>query len=110
MVAVLAALYLDAGLEAVRSAILRWWEPMLVTRATDPGSRDFKTRLQEALAKDGKRPVYVLADEGPDHDKTFTAVVEVDGVPLGTGVGGSKKAAQQAAAEEALGTLPPADA
>lgn len=110
MEAVIAALYLDGGLDAARAAILRWWEPMLVTRATDPGARDFKTRLQEALAKDGKRPVYRLSDEGPDHDKTFTAVVEVDGVALGTGIGGSKKAAQQAAAEEALGVLPPVDA
>jgi ribonuclease-3 len=110
MEAVLAALYLDAGLEAARTAILRWWEPMLVTRATDPGSRDFKTRLQETLAKDGRRPTYRLSDEGPDHEKTFTAVVEVEGVALGTGTGGSKKAAQQAAAEEALASLPPADA
>ena len=110
MEAVIAALYLDAGLEAARAAIIRWWEPMLVTRATDPGSRDFKTRLQEELAKVNRRPMYRISDEGPDHDKTFTAIVEVEGVALGTGVGGSKKAAQQAAAQVALDALGDGDA
>lgn len=105
MEAVIAAIYLDAGLEPARSAILGLWTETIRSKATDPGRRDFKTRLQEALAVDGKRPVYRVEGTGPDHARQFTAVVELDGRALGEGSGRSKKEAEQAAARAALDLL-----
>ena len=102
MEAVLAAVYLDGGLEVARRVVLAHWEELIHDRGANPGARDFKTRLQEALATRGERPVYSVQEEGPDHNKTFSVRVEVRGVLLGEGVGRSKKAAQQAAAEQAL--------
>ena len=67
---------------------------------------DFKTRLQEEAAKDGRKATYNLVEvEGPAHDRLFTCEALVGGVPLGTGTGRSKKEAQQAAAAEALAAL-----
>lgn len=106
MEAVLAAVYLDGGLEASRRVIVGKWEGIIRERASDPGARDYKTRLQEVLATRGERPHYVVADTGPDHEKTFTARVEVRGAVLGEGTGGSKKAAEQAAAQQAMDRIP----
>lgn len=103
--ALLAAIYLDSDLETVRRIILDWWEPLLMERASDPGRRDYKTRLQEALAEQGLRPKYRVTEHGPDHAKEFEAVLEVDGDDLGSGTGRSKKEAEQSAAREALRTL-----
>ena len=67
---------------------------------------DFKTRLQEEAAKDGRKVTYnVVEVEGPAHNRLFTCEALVAGVPLGIGTGRSKKEAQQAAAEEALAAL-----
>jgi ribonuclease-3 len=67
---------------------------------------DHKTALQEIVARLGSSaPVYRTRSSGPDHDKTFHAVVEVDGRPLGEGVGRTKKAAEQIAAATAHGRL-----
>lgn len=103
--AIIGAVYLDGGLDAVRATVLRHWEERIAERARTPGVKDFKTRLQEELAKDGRRPVYDVAGTGPDHERQFTATVTVDGRPLGSGAGRSKKAAEQAAAEQALDQL-----
>lgn len=105
MEAVLAAVYLDSDLETVRRIVLDLWEPLIVERAADPGRRDYKTRLQEALAERGLRPRYRMAERGPDHAKEFEAVLEVDGDELGVGRGRSKKEAEQSAAREALKAL-----
>jgi ribonuclease-3 len=71
----------------------------------DEGPIDAKTALQERLAARGLAPPeYRTVQEGPDHAPTFRADVVVDGEVLGTGTGGSKKAASQAAAEQALRT------
>ncbi len=105
MEAVLAAVYLDGGLDAARQVIVDLWGPVIRERAASPGARDFKTRLQEILATQGRRPVYTWEEEGPDHEKAFQATVSVGGVLLGTGEGPSKKAAEQAAAEQAIGNL-----
>ena len=67
-----------------------------------PGSRDYKTRLQELLATDQRRPEYVIEGRGPDHARVFTAVVVVDGEEWGRGEGRSKKEAEQEAARHAL--------
>lgn len=103
--ALLAAIYLDSDLETVRRIILRWWEPLLVERASDPGRRDYKTRLQEVLAERGLRPSYKVSEFGPDHAKEFEAVLEVEGADLGFGRGRSKKEAEQSAARAALRAL-----
>lgn len=105
MEAVIGAVYLDAGLDAASQVVLRLWGDRIDERAKRPGLKDYKTRLQEVLAKDGRRPEYVTDGSGPDHARSFTARVGVDGTQLGTGSGRSKKEAEQGAAEQALETL-----
>ena len=100
--AVIGAVYLDGGLDEVRKLILRLWEPKVADRAKRPGVKDYKTRLQEYLARSGRRPVYDVEGSGPDHDRSFSAVVKVDGIEMGSGNGKSKKEAEQASAKKAL--------
>lgn len=102
MEAVIAAIFLDQGLEGARRFILERWADRLDARVAAPGKRDYKTRLQEVLAQVGKRPQYRITEQGPDHDKIFTAVVEVDGETVGVGTGRSKKESEQIAADRAL--------
>lgn len=102
MEAVIAAIYLDRGLEGADRFILGRWSDRLEARVAAPGKRDYKTRLQEVLAQSGRSPDYRVSDQGPDHDKVFTAVVEVEGVIVGEGTGRSKKEAEQNAAARAL--------
>ena len=69
---------------------------------------DHKTELQEALARSGRQVIYtVLSAEGPPHERHFTCAAVVDGKELGVGEGGSKKAAEQEAAREALTKITP---
>lgn len=103
--AVLGAIYLDSGLEEVRTVIHFHWEDRVAERAKSPGVKDYKTRLQEWLARDGRKPHYDIVGSGPDHDRRFEAVVSVDGQKLGAGCGQSKKSAEQAAAQVALDGL-----
>lgn len=105
MEAVLGSLYLDGGLEAARRLILREWGGLIADRAASPGLRDYKTRLQEVLARGGLTPVYTVEGSGPDHERRFCATVVIDGGLLGEGVGSSKKRAEQAAAKQALEAL-----
>lgn len=102
MEALLAAIYLDAGYPTARRIILELWEERIRAKATSPGRLDYKTRLQELLAADQRRPDYELEADGPDHARIFTAVVRVDGAVWGRGVGRSKKEAEQDAARQAL--------
>jgi ribonuclease-3 len=102
MEAVIAALYLDQGFEGARRFILERWADRIEARVAAPGKRDYKTRLQEVLAQVGSLPRYRITEEGPDHDKTFSAVVEVNGGVVGEGTGRSKKEAEQNAAARAL--------
>ncbi|MGF1664761.1 MAG: ribonuclease III [Acidimicrobiia bacterium] len=102
MEALLAAVYLDAGLEAARGVVLSHWSAVILSKATAPGRLDFKTRLQEELAADGRRPLYTVDGSGPDHAREFVAIVEVDGVVWGRGSGRSKKEAEQDAARAAM--------
>jgi ribonuclease-3 len=98
----IAAIYLDGGLEVARRFVLRYWEGR-ATRA-DGARRDAKTELQEwAHAKFGVTPVYRVEERsGPDHDPRFTVTVEVAGVRPETGVERSKRAAEQVAATKML--------
>ncbi|CAN5774947.1 hypothetical protein BH18ACT15_BH18ACT15_08180 [soil metagenome] len=105
--ALIGAVYLDRGDEAVRAALVPLFEP-LVRRAADAASPryDAKTALQEtAVRGSGILPVYRIASTGPDHDKHFTALVYVDGEPCGEGEGRTKKEAEQRAAQSALAKL-----
>jgi len=102
MEAVIAAIYLDQGFDGARRFILERWADRIEARVAAPGKRDYKTRLQEVLAQAGNRPHYTITERGPDHDKIFTAVVEVDGDIIGEGTGRSKKEAEQNAAARAL--------
>lgn len=98
----LGAVYLEAGYPTAAEITLKLVADDIDQRAHAPGVEDFKTRLQEALAKKGSTPEYRVSDEGPDHDKVFHAEVLVDGRRIGAGSGSSKKSAEQAAAEKAL--------
>jgi ribonuclease-3 len=103
--AVIGAIYLDGGVEPAGKVILRLWSTRVAERAKQPGVKDYKTRLQELVARDGHRPEYEVEGSGPDHDRRFAAVVSVDGTEWGTGEGRSKKEAEQAAAMMALERL-----
>jgi ribonuclease-3 len=103
--AIIGAMYLDGGFDVAAELIYGLWGSMIEEKAANPGVRDYKTRLQEVLAAQGRRPAYQVSGVGPDHDRTFTAVVKVDGRDLGVGQGASKKAAEQIAAQRALETL-----
>lgn len=103
--ALLGAVYLDGGLEAAERVIMSLWAPLLAERISAPGERDYKTRLQEALAQRGQVPTYATQGEGPDHARVHFGVVSVEGRVLGTGTGASKKQAEQAAACHALEAL-----
>lgn len=100
--AVIGAVYLDGGLEEARRIIVALLGDHVAERAKSPGVRDYKTRLQEILARGGERPTYEVVGEGPDHARRFSAVVFVADRRLGTGEGRSKKQAEQAAAREAI--------
>ncbi len=104
MEAILAAAYLDGGLDAARGIIQRHWpRPEDVHRPM----QDSKGALQEHLQKDGgDAPTYaILAQDGPPHDRTFEAAVYRYGVELARGSGKTKKQAEQAAALSALEKL-----
>lgn len=98
----IAAIYLEAGLEAARGFILKYWTSR-ATRA-DGARRDAKTELQEwTHAKFGKPPIYKVADRsGPDHDPRFTVIVEIPGLKSEVGIERSKRAAEQVAATKIL--------
>jgi ribonuclease-3 len=98
----LAAVYLDAGIERVEQIVLEYWAPMIAERAGTPGGRDHKTRLQEVLVADGRDVEYSVTETGPQHARRFTAIVLSSGVDLATGTGTSKKRAEQEAARKAL--------
>jgi ribonuclease-3 len=100
--ALIAALYLDGGLDTARAFVLRYWEPrlgMVVTKPANP-----KSELQEWLAGRGEaRPEYVIdGREGPDHQPIFTVSVRVEGFAPSLGTGGSRRAAEEAAASAFL--------
>lgn len=105
--AVIGAIYLDGGLEPARRVVLDLWTDKVAERSREPGVKDYKTRLQELVARDGARPAYEVEGTGPDHDRRFTARVTVGGKEYGTGEGRSKKEAEQEAAARALESLSP---
>jgi ribonuclease-3 len=111
--AVVAAVYLDAGLGAARGVLRRvLFEQALEERGERIAESDRKSALQEFLQGRGQLPAeYRLAGEsGPDHQKVFQIEVWVNGECLATGQGSTKKEAEQRAARTALDQLEQADA
>jgi ribonuclease-3 len=104
MEAIVAAVYLDGGMEPCRRIVLQCWPS---PEELHMSIRHPKTRLQEYLQRDGgDAPTYVLLNkQGPDHAAAFEAAVLADGRELGRGSGLSKKQAETAAAEAALAAL-----
>lgn len=99
--AVIGACYLHHGFEATAEATVAAFADQIEI-ATEQ-LIDFKSALQEALARDGARVTYAVAGEaGPPHDRRFEVVADVGGRTIARGEGRSKKAAEQAAAAAAL--------
>ena len=104
--AIFGAVYLDRGLDVVRGLIERLFRPRMEAYVRGEGDRDYKTILQELASQELRAlPEYRIVDRGPDHEKEFTATVLIAGDPLGTGVGRSKKEAEQQAAREAYARI-----
>ncbi|NLG60187.1 MAG: ribonuclease III [Gammaproteobacteria bacterium] len=106
--AVIAAIYLDAGADACRTAVLGWLEPELGELVMGKVEKDPKTRLQEWLqARQHPLPTYeLLGESGSDHDKTFRVRCLLAAPDLSAeGEGSSRRAAEQQAAESVLALL-----
>jgi ribonuclease-3 len=104
--AALGALFLEHGFAHVEAAVVDAFSSRIDYALNT--HVDHKTELQEALARTGRQVVYtVIAAEGPPHERHFTCAAVVDGEELGVGEGGSKKAAEQEAAREALTKITP---
>ncbi|MCC6683373.1 MAG: ribonuclease III [Phycisphaeraceae bacterium] len=105
--AVIAAIYLDGGMEEARRFILRHMGPYIEDAAGSSHHQNFKSVLQQHAQKNlTGSPMYVLLDEkGPDHAKCFEVCVEIDGQRYESAWANSKKEAEQKAALKALSTL-----
>jgi ribonuclease III len=102
--ALIGACYLAFGFERTAEAVVAAFEPR-IEHASETRI-DFKSALQELLARRGSRVSYeVIAATGPPHRRTFEVVAIVDSERVGSGEGRSKKAAEQLAAEQALAQL-----
>ncbi len=101
--AVLAAIYLDGGMEVARTYVMRFISRELAAPDND-AVKDYKTALQEIIQRNPEEFVsYFLTDEqGPDHNKEFTVEVRLNSNTIGSGKGKSKKQAEQMAAKQAL--------
>jgi ribonuclease III len=104
--AVIGAAYVDGGYTASAEIVVRLLGAQLDLASNGPGDDDYKTRLQELAARQFDRgPTYVLTESGPDHGKQFYATVVIGEERLGSGMGTSKKRAEQAAARAAWQAL-----
>ncbi len=100
------ACYMQFGLERTADALLVAFASQI--ELASGTLLDFKSALQEQLARQGRRVAYEVVEEsGPPHDKTFRVQARVGESVVGVGEGSSKKAAEQAAAAESLGELGP---
>lgn len=102
--ALIAAIYLDGGMDAAKDFVLRF---LKTASSVTEEVRDYKTILQEIVQKNpGEELTYVhIGESGPDHDKRFEVEVHLNSNIIGKGIGRSKKAAEQAAAKEALSLM-----
>ncbi len=99
--ALIAAIYLDGGMDAAKGFVLKYIDEAVKKHR---GFKDYKTILQEVVQRNpGEIIEYVLVGEtGPDHDKRFEVEVHLNSNVIGRGIGTSKKKAEQMAAKEAL--------
>ena len=99
--AVLAAIYLDGGIENAKKFVLPFIE---IATETKPVFKDYKSTLQEILQQNPteKFEYVVVGESGPDHNKEFVVEIHMNSNVIGRGVGGSKKKAEQQAAKSAL--------
>ena len=105
--AVFAAVYLDGGITAASQLIHRVLLDVEREEVVEERRKDYKTALQELVQRQADQVLTyrMIGEQGPDHAKTFQAEVLLNGEPLGTGSGHSKKEAEQAAAKAALKIL-----
>lgn len=104
MEAIIGAVYIAEGFDEAARLVLRIVGARLATAQAD--GADHKSRLQELAAhRFGAPPRYEVEASGPDHARTFHVTVTIDGEPHGTGVGRSKKQAEQLAARDAVDLL-----
>ncbi len=100
--ALIGAVYLSGGFEGASRVIHLLFDPLMEAASGLGAGLDWKTSLQELSAEHSLGvPEYVIEDAGPDHEKTFTAQVQVGDALYGHGTGRSKKEAEQQAAETA---------
>ena len=104
--AVLAAIYLDGGMECAKEFVMRFVLREIEIH-TEENTKDYKTILQEIIQRNPEETVsYILTgSEGPDHDKSFTVEVHLNSNVIGEGTGKSKKQAEQMAAKQALSLM-----
>ena len=102
--AVIAAIYLDGGIEEARKFIFKYMEQIIKDSIKGKIFRDYKTYLQEVLQSKGEQNIWykLIEEKGPDHNKTFVMEVGINDTVLGVGEGKSKKDAEQVAAKAAL--------
>ncbi|MGO1974992.1 MAG: ribonuclease III [Propionibacteriaceae bacterium] len=106
MEAVIGALFVERGIEDARVFVHHLFDPLMSKAATLGAGLDWKTSLQEVTSAYGYGvPAYQVTESGPDHEKSFEAVVLVDGRTFGPGVGSNKKQAEQEAAALAFAAL-----
>ena len=105
--AVIAAIYIDGGLEYAKKFIIENLKDEIKIASEHVGQKDYKTVLQEKLQENGEVKIKhtIIKEIGPEHDKTFEAEVECNGKRLATGIGKSKKMAEMEAARKALENL-----
>lgn len=101
--AVIAAIYLDGGIDSAREFVLRFVTRQLGSKHDAP-FKDYKTALQEIIQQNKEESVsyFLVCESGPDHNKRFTVEVRLNSNVIGCGTGRSKKDAEQQAAREAL--------
>ena len=105
--AVIAAMFLDGGIEPVKTFIVENLKEEIEVASRHVGDKDYKTVLQEKLQIHGEVKIEykTLSEKGPDHDKTFEVQVLCNGKVLALGKGKSKKLAQMEAARKAIENL-----
>lgn len=102
--ALIAAIYFDSGIEEAEKFIIENLKERAAVASKNVGQKDYKTVLQEKLQKQGEVHIQyeIIKEEGPDHDKRFTAQVKCNGKALAVGNGKTKKNAEMEAAKKAL--------
>lgn len=102
--ALIAAIYLDSGLESTEKFIIENLKEPIEIATKNVGNKDYKTVLQEKLQIHGNVEIkyYITKESGPDHDKEFESKVECNGKVLGKGKGKTKKESEMMAAKAAI--------